>query len=556
MARTGNQIRSASKSAARTSKRSEAAGQLLSHGRELDATGVRLLRLLSLYRCVIGVALAVVATTTDGKMETYAAAFAYTAWSLTSLFTYKRFQGGVQSLLLVQLSIDLALIVFVLVSTGARITVFSAYLFPIAAAHGWFFRSRIAFAHAALATIVLLLAEWFVRDLSASGITQAAIVGAGYFLLTAIGMLLGSSAEDSANLAIARSEDLRRLAQVNQMVISELTDGVLAVNTEGQIIMSNPRARRWLAGDDATMHAQQNIDDVSATLAARWRNFVQQGSTVDGSPITVSVGPRGAEGETGMAKSKLLSPRFMPIDVARDRGTIIFLEDLDQAQSEAQQIKLAALGRLSASIAHEIRNPLSAIKQAAELIGEELQHSEHALSLARIIDKNTERIDRIVRDVSMLGRRDRGTPELISLPAKAKECIEELIPHINAHGGFQLAASSDVKVRIDRSHLEEIFNNLLSNAWRHSKKLKGSVRVAIGTNAEMQRAIITVVDDGNGVPKNMVDKIFEPFFSGSGSTGLGLYLVRELAQAAGGSVRLGQSTSGARFVLELPLLPT
>jgi signal transduction histidine kinase len=155
----------------------------------------------------------------------------------------------------------------------------------------------------------------------------------------------------------------------------------------------------------------------------------------------------------------------------------------------------------------------------------------------------------------MLGRRDRGSPELISLPSKAKECIEELIPHINAHGGFQLAASSDVRVRIDRSHLEEIFNNLLSNAWRHSKKLKGSVRVTIGANVEMQRAIVTVVDDGDGVPKNMVDKIFEPFFSGSGSTGLGLYLVRELAQAAGGSIRLGQSTTGARFVLELPLLP-
>jgi two-component system, NtrC family, sensor histidine kinase PilS len=554
VALTGNQIRSASKAAARDARRSDhPIGASTTD--ELDPTGVRLLRLLSLYRCVVGVALAVLASTTDAKVETYAAAFAYTAWSVTSLFTFRRFQGGVHSLLLVQLAIDLALIVFVLVSTQSRIPAFAAYLFPIAAAHGWFFRSRTAFAHAALATIVLIAAEWFIRELSASGITQAAVVGAGYFLLTAIGMLLGRTAEDSERLAIERSEDVRRLAQVNQMVISELTDGVLAVNADGQVIMSNPRARRWLTGDEASMNAQQNIDDLSATLAARWRSFMQHGSTIDGSPITVNVGPRGGEGETGMAKAKLLSPRFMPIDVQKNQGAIIFLEDLDQAQSEAQQIKLAALGRLSASIAHEIRNPLSAIKQAAQLIGEELQHSEQAASLSKIIDKNTERIDRIVRDVSMLGRRDRGSPELISLPAKAKECIEELIPHINAHGGFQLAASGDVRVRIDRSHLEEIFNNLLSNAWRHSKKLKGSVRVTIGSNLEMQRAIVSVVDDGDGVAKNMVDKIFEPFFSGSGSTGLGLYLVRELAQAAGGSVRLGQSTIGARFVLELPLLP-
>jgi two-component system, NtrC family, sensor histidine kinase PilS len=552
VALTGNQIRSASKAAVRNTRGGDSRSQFPPRSDDINTTGVRLLRLLALYRCVVGFALAAFASGTEATLETYAAAFAYSAWALTSLFTYKRFQGRIHSLLLVQLCMDLAFIAFVLVSTQSRITAFAAYLFPIAATHGWFFKSRIAFAHAALATIVLLLVEWFLRDVSITGATQAAVVGAGYFLLTAIGMLLGRTVADSERLAISRSEDIRRFAQVNQMVISELTDGVLAVNSDGQIIMSNPRARRWLTGDEAAMVGQQSIDELSATLAQRWRSFMHHGSTVDGSPITVNIGPRG-EGETGLAKSKVLAPRFMPIDMTQNEGTIIFLEDLDQAQSEAQQIKLAALGRLSASIAHEIRNPLSAIKQAAQLLAEELQGSEQAVSLAQIIDKNTERIDRIVRDVSLLGRRDRGSPEMLSLPHKAKECIEELIPLINAHGGYQLAASSDVKVRVDKSHLEEMLNNLLSNAWRHSKKHKGSVRVTIGSNNETQRAIIAIVDDGEGVPKNMIDKIFEPFFSGSGSTGLGLYLVRELAQASGGSVRLGQSTSGARFVLELPL---
>ncbi len=552
VALTGTQIRSASRAASRTQRKDDNKRDDTNRARDIDATGLRLLRLLALYRGVVGVALAVLAAGTDASIETYAAAFAYAAWALTSLFALPLFTGRTPSLLLVQLCIDLALIAFVLVSTQTRITAYAAYLFPIAAAHGWFFRSRTAFAHAALATIVLLLAEWFVRNMSVSGVTQAAIVGAGYFLLTAVGMLLGGSAADSERLAISRSEDIRRFAQVNQMVISELSDGVLAVNADGAVIMSNPRARRWLTGDDAAMRPNQSIDDLSATLAQRWRSFVQHGSTVDGSPITVNIGVRG-ENETGLAKSKVLAPRFMPIDVQKDEGTIIFLEDLDQAQAEAQQIKLAALGRLSASIAHEIRNPLSAIKQAAQLLAEEVQVSEQAVSLSKMIDKNTERIDRIVRDVSLLGRRDRGSPEILSLPTMTKECIEELIPHINAHGGYQLAASSDVKVRVDKSHLEEMLNNLLSNAWRHSRKNKGSVRVTIGSNAETQRAIIAVHDDGDGVAKNMVDKIFEPFFSGSGSTGLGLYLVRELAQAAGGSVRLGQSTTGARFVLELPL---
>ncbi|MGL4231153.1 MAG: hypothetical protein ACRCWJ_07270, partial [Casimicrobium sp.] len=354
MALTGNQIRSASKAAAKNARNNTNTASRSSRTDELDPTGLRLLRLLALYRCVVGVALAVVASGADATIETYAAAFAYATWAITSLFTFRRFQGNVNSMLLVQLCIDLAFIAFVLVSTQSRITAYAAYLFPIAAAHGWFFRSRTAFAHAALATIVLIGAEWFVRNVSASSITQAAIVGAGYFLLTAIGMLLGGSAADSEQLAISRSEDIRRFAQVNQMVISELSDGVLAINTDGMVIMSNPRARRWLTGDEAAMQAQQSIDDLSPSLADRWRGFVRHGSTIDGSPITVNIGPRG-EGETGVAKSKVLAPRFMPIDVQKDEGTIIFLEDLDQAQSEAQQIKLAALGRLSASIAHEIR---------------------------------------------------------------------------------------------------------------------------------------------------------------------------------------------------------
>jgi two-component system, NtrC family, sensor histidine kinase PilS len=556
MALTGTQIRSASKASRRANERSAGAKRSVKAD-EIDQTSMRLLRLLALYRCVVGVAIAILAASdARSSVEIYAASFAYVAWSLISLSAYPKFKGRIGSLLLAQLCIDLTMIGFVLIETNARVSSHAAYLLPIAAAHGWFYRSRIAFAHAALATIVLLVAEYFVRDVGTSAVTQSALIGAGYFVLTAVGMLLGGAAAESEQLAVSRSEDVRRFAQVNQMIISELPDGVLAVNAEGLIIMSNPQARRWLTGDEGAMGAQQHLEDVSPTLAQRWQSFIDHGNTFDGTPITVSIGPRGEGGETGLARSKVLAPRFMPIDVQQNEGTIIFLEDIDQAQAEAQQLKLAALGRLSASIAHEIRNPLSAIKQAGQLIAEDMQHSEQAKSLLKMIDKNTERIDRIIRDVSLLGRRDRGKPELISVPNLAKECIEELIPHISAHGGFQLSATSDVHVNIDRSHLEEMLNNLMSNAWRHSQKAKGSVRVLIASSAESQRVIISVVDDGPGVARNVADKIFEPFFSGSNSTGLGLYLVRELAQASGGSVRLGQSTVGARFVLELPLART
>jgi two-component system, NtrC family, sensor histidine kinase PilS len=520
-----------------------------------NLTAVRILRLLSLYRCVIGLAFALIAAPAVGMHSTsYAASFSYAAWALISLFTFKQFEGRLGSLLFVQLCIDLVFIAFALFTTGGSITAYAVYLFPIAATHGWFYRSRIAFGHAALATIVLLLTEWGMRTMSTSAITEAAVIGAGYFLLTAIGMLLGRSAQESESLAVLRTEDVRRLAQVNQIVISELKDGVIVVGEHGQIVMANPQARRWLLGDEAMMMTgEPRLEQVAPGLAARWRDFFESHVTQDNSPVVI-LRNMSAEGETGIASKKILMPRMIPIDVDASAGTLIFLEDSDAAQAEAQQIKLAALGRLSASIAHEIRNPLSAIKQAAQLIAEEVSHSPQATTLAAMIDKNTERIDRIVRDVSLLGRRDRGTPADIDLQSYIKECVHELEPILSAQHGFHVSHDTKAVVRADRGHLEEMLNNLLSNAWRHSQKHAGSVRVVVSTNLESQRASIAVIDDGAGVPRNLADKIFEPFFSGSGSTGLGLYLVRELAQANGGSVRLGQSARGARFVLELPMV--
>ena len=301
--------------------------------------------------------------------------------------------------------------------------------------------------------------------------------------------------------------------------------------------------------------SEPQLGDVAPGLAARWRDFFDGSVTLDSSPIAIHR-VTASEGETGLARTRLISLRMIPVDLDARAGTLIFLEDSDAAQAEAQQIKLAALGRLSASIAHEIRNPLSAIKQAAQLIAEEVSHSPQAATLAAMIDKNTERIDRIVRDVSLLGRRDRGTPMNINLKSFIDECVHELEPIIKANGGFHVSHDPRAVVRADRSHLEEMLNNLMSNGWRHSQKLAGSVRIVVSVNAESQRASIAVMDDGAGVARNVADKIFEPFFSGSGSTGLGLYLVRELAQANGGSVRLGQSARGARFVLELPIAMT
>lgn len=511
-------------------------------GDALSATSFRLLRLLALYRCVAAIALAIASAGTQYGSVTYAAAAAYAVWSLLSVLTLRQFKGGISGLLLAQLAIDLVFIIVIYVDSQSAITTYATYLYPILAAHGWFLRSRLAFGHAAVATVALLLTELFLRSGTIQAITQAALVGIGYFLLAAIGMLLGRSAEETEQKVVLRTADVRRLAHINQVVINELEDGVLVVGATGQIVMANPQATRWLGGDEALMRPNTSLRELSTDLHKRWQAFFAGQNTVDMSPIRTDGG------------SRLLSPRMMPVDLEARAGTLIFLEDVEQTEAQAQQIKLAALGRLSASIAHEIRNPLSAIKQAAQLIGEETAELPQTQALTTMIDKNVARIDRIVRDVSLLGRRDRGAPSAINLASALAEWVDDLSVTLPApKSSFRITCAAQTRVYSDRGHFEEMMVNLLSNAWRHSQKKTSSVSITANVDPEKQRAVISVIDDGPGVPTEISDRIFEPFYSGSGSTGLGLYLVRELALANGGSVRLGASRVGARFVLELPL---
>ena len=512
----------------------------------LGATPFRLLRLLAVYRCVAAVALLVAASSTQHTSVSYAAAFAYSVWALVSVLLLRRFKGGVAGLLLAQLVFDLLFLTIIFVDTHNPATTYATYLYPILAAHGWFMRDRLAFAHAALATITLLLAELLMREASVQAFSQAALVGTGYFLLTAIGVVLGRSAQESERKVVSRTADVRRLAHINQVVISELEDGVLVIGAQGQIVMANPQALRWLGSDEALMASDTLLKDLSIELYARWLAFFVGSLTQENSPITL----RTTDG------TRMLAPRMMPVDLEQRAGTLIFLEDIEHAQAQAQQIKLAALGRLSASIAHEIRNPLSAIKQAAQLIGEEVNRSAEARALTAMIDKNVDRIDRIVRDVSLLGRRDRGEPAALDVGAVVHELTDELCATLGApRTVFRITVPAATQIYVDRSHFDEMLVNLMSNAWRHASKTAASVAVTVSISEQMQRAIVSVIDDGPGVRQDIADRIFEPFFSGSGSTGLGLYLVRELALANGGSVRLGASEHGARFVLELPLLP-
>ena len=243
----------------------------------------------------------------------------------------------------------------------------------------------------------------------------------------------------------------------------------------------------------------------------------------------------------------MLLVRALPAGEGKD--TLIYLEDFDRLHRQIQQVKLAALGRLTASIAHEIRNPLASVYSAAELLREE-KRSEMQARLIRIIGNNAQRIDRLVSDVLALGRRDEALPEELQLAEFVDEFLVEftLAEGLGSEGIVVSRMAPEVTLCMDRTHLRQILWNLVGNARRHCSG--GPAAVIISARAfEEGRVELEVRDDGPGIPEDHRSKIFEPFFTThSKGTGLGLYIARELAEANGALLELLPATSaGAHF---------
>jgi len=225
---------------------------------------------------------------------------------------------------------------------------------------------------------------------------------------------------------------------------------------------------------------------------------------------------------------------------------VLFVEDTTRSREEAQQLKLAALGRLTANIAHEIRNPLSAISHAAELLDEE-QRDEGRERLTRIIHDNTLRLERLVADVLQLNRRDRAAADRIALNGWLAAFLEDFAANEAVPAErIRLESAREVTIAFDREHLRQVLWNLLRNAVRHARREAGSVRLVLSAYGDQVE--LNVIDDGPGVPPANRGQLFEPFFTtDSKGTGLGLYLARELCAANRAVLEYVGDMQGAHF---------
>jgi two-component system, NtrC family, sensor histidine kinase PilS len=398
-------------------------------------------------------------------------------------------------------------------------------------------RGRMIYAYAAVATIALLLVHTYgvlAFDAPVAQYAQTGLLAGGYFAVAWVAHTLAQYALASEELAAQREIDLENMAQASEHVIREMHDGVLVVDGEGHIRQCNAQSERILG----PLWARQDVRlaEYAPELAQRydaWRE-ARAGSE----PAALAANPK-------------VSARFVPVGRRRSAGAVIFLEDLTRIQAEARQMKLAAMGRLTANIAHEIRNPLGAIGHAAELLREETVLDETAQRLVTIIHDNAQRLDRMVNDVLRLRRSDAAHRETFDLIEYLETFVEQFcriqkLPRET----FTLELRARPEVEFDRSHLNQVMWNLCRNAARHCSREKGSIRIAVEMLEREGAVKLDVIDDGPGVAPALRHQLFEPFFTtAAGGTGLGLYIAREVCEANRARLDYVETPAGARFTM-------
>jgi two-component system sensor histidine kinase PilS (NtrC family) len=400
---------------------------------------------------------------------------------------------------------------------------------------------RLTYLYAALAAIAALLEQGYwvlVLDSPTSNFLQPGLLSIGYFATAGITSQLAQRVVANETLARQRGRALQSQQRVNQLVLADMQDGVLVLDQSGRVAQANPQVARLLG---VARPAGGALADLIPEAASRWAEW-RRGAAARGSvlPAAFDVSARGRD----------MRLRFIDAGT-EEEFTVVFVEDLTRLREQAQQLKLAALGRLTANIAHEIRNPLSAISHAAELLGEAEgragEEGGDTPRLTRIIRDNTLRLDRLVSDVLQLNRRDRVEAERIHMNRWLEGFMDEFTRNESVSPErLALEIAGDAWIRFDRGHLHQVLWNLLRNAARHATGGAGAVRLAVRVVANQVE--LNVIDDGEGVSKENQAQLFEPFFTTySAGTGLGLYLARELCAANGAVLDYVDDTPGGHF---------
>lgn len=352
-------------------------------------------------------------------------------------------------------------------------------------------------------------------------VLEATLFGLAYLAVAALCAHLGRQMRETEALAEQRGVDLLNLEQVNDLIIRRMKTGVLLVDDANHILRINESA--WhLIGNPSP--SERDLGQVAAELSRRLYHWRHSGR-IDQNPVALA------------ADVPEVIPRFSRMAPNDDTHILIFLDDTSLLSRRAEEMTLASLGRLSASIAHEIRNPLAAIRYSAQLLAESESMEEEDRRLVEIVNNHCTRANEVIENILQLSRRERSRPESIDVNAWALNFVEEYKQN-NDLGQDHLRAitqNRQIEAMVDPQHLQQVVWNLVQNAIRYGREPGAVARVVVVARLATDKGppLLEVVDRGPGIPAKVAAQIFDPFYTTSEyGTGLGLYLARQMCESS------------------------
>ncbi|HVH82887.1 MAG TPA: ATP-binding protein [Steroidobacteraceae bacterium] len=461
------------------------------------------------------------------------ACIAYFTAALLLIIARRLEWSSLRIVALVNASVDAVAIAFILYGAGGVASGLGILLVLPVFALAVLADRRDAFLIAAVAAIAVLAQQVFSGLTDATAATDyvtAGIIGAALFATSLITWPVANRLRETDALVRRRDLDLANLAQLSQYIVQHLRESIIVIDGQDRIRLINESAAEILGDNNAFPDAL--VGEASPRLLFLLESW-RQGASGPGSGAPADPTFVAADG------ARVIRPHFAALGSAIPGPVLIFLEDTSLLAQRVQQSKLAALGRLSASIAHEIRNPVGAMSHAGQLLAESPSLTSDDRRLTEIIRANATRVSGIIDNVQRLSRREPARLERLTLSAWTEEFQAEFCETMQVpRAQLEVSAAGDIEVSADPAQLRQILWNLCENALKHAVRDDPSraVEIRYGRMPANARPYLEVADRGEGVKPEIAERIFEPFFSSGRGSGLGLFLARELAQANGATL--------------------
>jgi two-component system sensor histidine kinase PilS (NtrC family) len=497
-----------------------------------DALTWKPLRMLSFYRAILAGLLAVLffsipEDTGLGQQHQnlYAVtSLAYLLFGIVAGFTTRLRYPGYELQTVTQIIVDIIAITVLMFASGGLDSGLGILLLIAVASGSILLPGRMAYLFAAVATMAIMgeasYSSLYYSNPGNSSYTQAGLLGLALFVTAAVTNLMVQRIKETEALARRRGIDIANLARLNAHIVQRLQAGIIVTDHENRVRIINQTAQKMLGLP--AIDKGQVLASLSPELYARLEEWRKSPHTEQ--PVVPA--------EIGGTK---LLPHFTLLGTADDIGYLIFLEDAATLAKQAQQLKLVSLGRLTASIAHEIRNPLGAISHATQLLQESTALNSSDQRLITIIGDHTRRVNAVVENILQLSRPGTSTPQRIHIQEWLQKFADEF-----SHSGSCLpeqisleVTPDDLEIYMDPSLLHQIVWNLCQNATQHAAPVSTSfkLRLACNISPDSFKPQLDIIDNGPGIDPDIVDTIFEPFFTTQISgTGLGLYIASEICE--------------------------